>query len=129
MTELTKNQWDDFLSQHPNVHILQTSAWGDLKSAFGWDAARLVVDNVGAQILFRRLPMGFTLAYIPKGPVGNNWGDFWPEVDKLCRQRKTVFLKVEPDMWQGETDSLGAGSPPPGFRLSSHEIQPPAPWW
>lgn len=127
MPEKTSRQWDEFLHQYPNAHLLQTAAWGELKSAFGWDAAHVALDQIGAQILFRRLPLGFTLAYIPKGPIGAlaDWEQLWPQVDQLCRKRRTVFLKVEPDLWTGETDALGVENPPPGFRLSPHEVQPP----
>jgi len=78
-----------------------------------------VVGDAGAQVLFRRLPLGFTLAYLPKGPVGADWTALWPAVDVLCRQRRAAFLKVEPDLWEED-----APAPPPGFRASEHAIQP-----
>ena len=81
--------------------------------------------DCGAQILFRSLPLGFSLAYIPKGPVGADWDHLWPEVDAVCKERRAIFLKVEPDLWEGEPDSPWGGAPPSGFRLSPHEIQPP----
>ncbi len=124
MPVLTASQWDDFLKQHPRVHLLQTSAWGTLKSDFGWEPVRVVVGDVGAQVLFRRLPLGFSVAYIPKGPVGKGWEALWPEVDDLCHRKKAVFLKVEPDLWEDEADSLFDAAPPPGFRLSPRGIQP-----
>ncbi len=126
MVYQSPTEWDQFLLQYPTVHLLQTSAWGTLKSAFGWDAAHVNAGDIGAQVLFRRLPLGYSLAYIPKGPVGKleEWDLLWPEVDKLCRQRNAVFLKVEPDIWQDEADALWAGSPPPGFRHSPQDIQP-----
>ena len=116
--------WQAFLDRHPEAHLLQTAAWGDLKAAFGWRVMRLVVGEAGAQVLFRPLPLGFTVAYIPKGPVGSReaWEDLWPQVDALCRRHRAVFLKVEPDIWE-ETDPQGA-VPPPGFRPSPHAIQP-----
>lgn len=142
MPELNASEWDDFLTRYPNAHLLQTSAWGELKADFGWDVTRVVVGDLGAQVLFRRLPLGFTLAYIPKGPVRalesenhpsfesvkNSWADLWPAVDAVCRTRKSVFLKVEPDLWsldQPDEDGAGRMEQPGGFRPSSHSIQPP----
>ncbi len=58
--------WNHFLSQHPDTHLLQTGEWGELKSAFGWKPVRLISGDLGVQILFRRLPLGFTIGYIPK---------------------------------------------------------------
>jgi len=116
--------WNDFLTAFPDAHILQTGAWGELKSAFGWHAVQVVSGDSGAQILLRRLPFGLSLAYIAKGPVGRNWEKLWPEVDAVCRAHRVVFLKVEPDIWEGETDSVWGAAPPTGFSLSPHEIQP-----
>jgi peptidoglycan pentaglycine glycine transferase (the first glycine) len=133
MPELNPSEWDEFTSCHPDVHILQTREWGALKDAFGWQSIRLANVGVGAQILFRRLPLGFSVAYIPKGPLCprdepvKNGNAFWEEVDLLCKSNRAVFLKVEPDTWE-EPASEEAQSllplPPPGFRLSPRTIQP-----
>jgi lipid II:glycine glycyltransferase (peptidoglycan interpeptide bridge formation enzyme) len=124
MQSLTSAQWNDFLAQYPDAHFMQTSAWGELKSAFGWQVQRIATEHSGAQVLFRRLPLGFTLAYLPRGPVGKHWHDLWPYIDRVCRKRRAVFLKVEPDLWTGNRQTL-AGSLPSGFRLGFHSIQPP----
>ncbi len=124
MRELSAAEWDSFLLQFPHAHILQTTAWGELKSAFGWQPARMVAGQSGAQLLFRRLLPGLTLAYLPKGPLGADWESLWPEVDRLCRRRRAIFLKVETDLWQEQADSHWEGQPAPGFRLSPHGVQP-----
>ncbi len=119
---LEASTWETFLREHPNAHILQTAAWGEVKAAFGWRVARVVVGAVGAQVLFRPLPLGLSVAYVPKGPVGSpeGWKALWPALDALCRQERAVFLKVEPDVWEGEA----AAAPPPGFRAAVHAVQP-----
>ncbi len=114
--------WEAFLFQHPNAHLLQTGAWGELKAAFGWSVERVIAGQTGAQILLRRIPFGMNFAYLSKGPVGEKWGDCWPEVDAVCRRRHAIFLKVEPDQWIGVD---GINTPPPGFQPSPHSIQPP----
>jgi len=116
---LPTNAWDEFLERHPEAHILQSSAWGQLKSAFGWKSDFVRVGNCGCQVLFRRLLLGLTFAYVPKGPVGKDWSKLWPELDRLCRKHGAIFLKVEPDWWDG-TD-LSAFFP--GF-IPSAPIQP-----
>ena len=41
--------------------------WGELKKNFGWKPVRIIINNeIGAQILFRRLPLGLTIGYMPK---------------------------------------------------------------
>lgn len=109
--------WNQFLSRHPNAHLLQTGEWGELKSAFGWKPVRVVSGEVGVQILFRRLPLGFTVGYIPKTNVHES---LWNEIDSVCKQNRAVFLKLEPDAW-GDSSSI----PYYQLRISPHNIQPP----
>lgn len=101
MARLTLSEWDEYLArQTASGHILQQGAWGELKTGFGWDVERLQAGGGAAQVLFRRLPLGLSFAYIPKGPIGADWLGLWPEVDRLCRSKRAIFLKVEPDAWQ-----------------------------
>src|SRR5215211_7948095 len=89
-------EWNQYLQNHPKVHLLQTAEWGELKSAFGWKPVRIVNGDSGVQILFRRLPLGFTIGYIPKA---NPDESLWKEIDSLCNQNRAIFLKLEPNTW------------------------------
>lgn len=122
MTLLNANQWDNFLKDYPQAHILQTSAWGMFKSSFGWKTRWVQSGAAGAQVLFYHLPLGFSVAYIPKGPVGETWGNLWPEIDALCQKEKSVFLKVEPDIYESEGGDLKDCLP--GFLPGCSPIQP-----
>lgn len=109
--------WNHFLSAHPNTHLLQTGEWGELKSAFGWKPVRIVNGAAGVQILFRKLPLGFTIGYIPKVNINES---LWDEIDSVCKQNHAVFLKLEPDSW-GDNSSITNYQ----LRISPHNIQPP----
>jgi lipid II:glycine glycyltransferase (peptidoglycan interpeptide bridge formation enzyme) len=103
------------------------SAWAALKSPYGWSSERvLVTGGGGAQILFRRLPLGLgTIAYVPYGPVVN-----WAEANEVkktlgaihqaARQHRALFLKIEPgyELPPGLLPGLG-------FRPSPQTVQPP----
>jgi lipid II:glycine glycyltransferase (peptidoglycan interpeptide bridge formation enzyme) len=125
-------EWQNFLkSNYPNAHVLQTAEWGELKSAFDWQPARIISGDTGAQILFRKLPLGFTFAYLPKPVFGGQFpavsNPFWAEVDSVCHRKRAIFLKIEPDDWEepaGKSSGV-PGKPQGSFRLSSHNIQPP----
>jgi peptidoglycan pentaglycine glycine transferase (the first glycine) len=82
------------------------------------------VGETGAQILFRRLPLGYSFAYLPKGPVTASVPDpgLWSAVDQACRSRRAVFLKVEPDGWEGEGQTSVFN--PAAFVSSPQHIQP-----
>jgi lipid II:glycine glycyltransferase (peptidoglycan interpeptide bridge formation enzyme) len=133
-------EWDSFVAAHPYGHILQSSAWGGLKSTFGWRAERIRAGNDGALVLFRRLPAGLgALAYIPRGPLVN-WGRpdpmaaLLPALDAACRERRAAFLKIEPDVLQDtglKPQVAKAAAPTPdlgflasNFRPSPHPVQP-----
>jgi lipid II:glycine glycyltransferase (peptidoglycan interpeptide bridge formation enzyme) len=100
------DQWNNFTASHPETHLLQTGAWGELKSSFGWKPVRIIVDVDGAQILFKRLPGGLSVAYVPRGPVGRLTDTLLAEIDLVCREERAVFLKLEPDAWAGEQPDL-----------------------
>ena len=123
MPVLTFEEWTQFTNRYPDAHLLQQAAWGKLKSDFGWQPVYLAEGETGAQVLFRSLPFGFSIAYIPKGPLGSNWSELWPLVDTVCREKHAVFLKVEPDAWEGEFAGDEALQQA-GFRRSPHDLQP-----
>jgi peptidoglycan pentaglycine glycine transferase (the first glycine) len=120
--EISPERWKTFLTNHPNAHLLQSCDWGELKAAFGWDVVRIQDGPCGAQILFRRLPFGFSLAYIPKGPLGPWLPDFLPAIDKVCQQKRAFALKIEPD--EGNNPELAEELQSHGFLPSKHTIQP-----
>jgi peptidoglycan pentaglycine glycine transferase (the first glycine) len=114
--------WDVFLEGNPQTHLLQTSPWGELKAAFGWDVAHLTHSQAGAQVLFYRMPLGLKLAYIPKGPIGSWFTDLLPELDAFCRDYGAFALKIEPDLiWD---EGFARMLQNEGFQASPHEVQP-----
>ncbi|MBM3127761.1 MAG: peptidoglycan bridge formation glycyltransferase FemA/FemB family protein [Chloroflexi bacterium] len=123
--------WDDCVAARGG-HLLQSSAWGELKTRFGWRASRVAVTRdhaitagapsamrqlpnepmsqsahtqtiiAGAQILFRRLPLGLVFAYIPRGPVVDpaDHNTVAALFDALCdaaKSRRAFALKIEPN--------------------------------
>ncbi len=119
---LTAADWTAFLADHPDAHLLQTTAWGDLKASFGWEVVRLAVEGTGAQVLFRRLPLGLRLAYLPKGPVGQPSPALLQALDAVCRAHDAFLLKVEPD--ELDTPEATVRWRAAGFLPSPHAIQP-----
>jgi lipid II:glycine glycyltransferase (peptidoglycan interpeptide bridge formation enzyme) len=125
MPEVNLTDWNRFLETHTEAHLLQMGDWGELKKDFGWKPVRILLNNeVGAQILFRRLPLGLTLGYIPKLAFSDKLlavsVELWREVDIVCKKNRSIFLKIEPDSWNKEFVL-----PHSYFTFSSHNIQPP----
>jgi peptidoglycan pentaglycine glycine transferase (the first glycine) len=128
--------WDDFAAAHPNGHILQTARWAQLKSAFGWTTQRAELRTIpspsapilgGASILFRRLPWGQALAYVPKGPVVD-----WSAPDQaravltmareFGKKAHAALLKIEPEL--PDSPEVAARMAGYGFVRSPQRVQP-----
>jgi len=116
-------EWNQYLQSHPNTHLLQAGEWGELKAGFGWEPVRMISGEAGAQILFRNLPLGFTIGYMPKPlfdkQLFDNNHSFWEELDSVGKRYHAIFLKIEPDTWNEPFRSMG------NARVSPHNIQPP----
>ncbi len=86
------------------MHLLQSPPWIALKSGFGWRGEQITLENAPrpAQILYRNLPFGLKIAYIPKGPA-LNWQDeqavrqSLAALTRAARKPGVIFLKIEPD--------------------------------
>ena len=125
MKFLSVDAWEQFIARHPYSHILQTPAWGELKAAFNWTPKYVTQGALGALILFRRLPLGFSVAYLPRGPIGEGeWAPFWSALDDLCKKERALFLRVEPDIWEPASKGF-IQRQLPQFIETNHTIQPP----
>ncbi len=130
---VNRQAWDAFVAGHPAGHLLQTWAWGELKARFGWRALRLALVEVGgivagAQVLFRPVLPGFSLAYIPKGPL-MDWahpaqaGALLDGLRAVCRARRSIFMKIEPHA--SDDVALREAIVRRGALVSEHTVQPP----
>ncbi len=106
-------EWDDFVAQHPQGHLLQQAPWGSLKASFEWDVQRIIIIRggeaagpaavpvAGAQILFRQR-YGVCAVYVPRGPLlaGDQSVDdlLLATLERRARRRRAVFLRVEPNV-------------------------------
>ncbi len=126
--------WEGFVASEPTGTFLQSAAWGAFKEKWGWRARRVALrrDGVlaaGAQILFRSLPLGRSVAYIPRGPVVPDddpalLATLFNEVHQLCRAEGALLLTVEPP-WVLPSEGA-ARLYALGFRDASAAVQPRA---
>ncbi len=122
--------WDEFVSQAPNGHLLQSWAWGEFKRAYGWQPVRLALledDRIvaAAQVLLRSFA-GLSLPYVPRGPVvAADRPDLYTRllgaIHRLARDRHSVFLKVEPN--EPVHTPLARLFSREGFYPSKHTVQ------
>ncbi|MGB0387073.1 MAG: lipid II:glycine glycyltransferase FemX [Ardenticatenaceae bacterium] len=126
--------WEGFVRNEPTGSFLQSAAWGEAKSKWGWRSRRVAVKRegilaAGAQVLFRSLPLGRSIAYIPRGPVmGDNDPELLnvllEEVHSVCKEEGALLLTVEPN-WEQPTNGVEQLKRL-GFSQSESTIQPSA---
>lgn len=106
-------EWDGALLALSNPHVLQSWAWGEFKARYGWRAMRLLFVEAGrtvaaASVLERRLGrFPAAVLYVPKGPAldWDNCGvreQVVAELEALARQRRALFVKIDPDVYYPE---------------------------
>jgi lipid II:glycine glycyltransferase (peptidoglycan interpeptide bridge formation enzyme) len=128
-----RQTWDPALAQLPNAHVLQSWAWGDFKSRWGWQAERwLWVDSnqtsqvlktsevdpvAAAQILRRPIPRTpWSFLYVSKGPA-LDYADaslstqVLADLELYARRARALFIKIDPDV------PRAWGEPQPGQPL------------
>jgi lipid II:glycine glycyltransferase (peptidoglycan interpeptide bridge formation enzyme) len=122
MAVVNQETWNEFLSAHADAHILQTAEWGRFKQEYGWYPKFITNGQSGAMVLFRRLPLKRSIAYIPKGPVGPDWRPVVAEALQISKREGAILLYVEPDAWENcpECGTLVSE----GFTESDTSIQP-----
>lgn len=101
---ISKEEHDNFVKSSNLVNLLQSSSWAQIKD--NWENERIgFYDNdelvATASLLIRKLPLGFTMIYVPRGPIMNytdkNLVKF--VIDSLKKYGKTkraLFVKIDP---------------------------------
>lgn len=116
--------WDDAAVRSPGGHVLQSSAWAGIRESQGWTAEYLRIGDPlpVALVLWRRLPLGGRIAYVPRGPIVTD-GDLAPALGYLAehaRMERALFLKVDPEV---TPDAAAEALRLAGFRRAA-DIQP-----
>jgi lipid II:glycine glycyltransferase (peptidoglycan interpeptide bridge formation enzyme) len=101
--------WDQALMALPGAHVLQSWAWGDFKSRWGWTAERLLWSRAGrpvaaAQILARAIPpTPWRFLYVTRGPLldyadAGLAGQVLADLESYAQQTQALFIKIDPDV-------------------------------
>lgn len=103
-THISNTEHDDFVSQHIYCNLLQSSNWAKIKN--NWDHAIVGVKDenntlvASCLVLIKPLPLGFTMFYLPKGPVLDFKNEqlvsfFFHELKKFAKKRHCLFIKFD----------------------------------
>ncbi len=104
--------WDQTLARLPHAHALQSWAWGQFKSRWGWQVMPLTLSVAGnsweaaaaALVLKRKTPrLPFSILYVPKGPA-LDYRDaelrrrVLAQLEALARRERAIFIKIDPEV-------------------------------
>lgn len=103
--EISASAHDDFAKTSQQTNLLQSSDWAKIKDTWGnkrvgfFDAAGKQIAS--ASILIQPLPLGFTMLYIPRGPIMdyNNLDhvkQVMTDLKAIGKKEKTLFVKFDP---------------------------------
>ncbi|MCI0712280.1 MAG: peptidoglycan bridge formation glycyltransferase FemA/FemB family protein [Chloroflexi bacterium] len=107
-----KAVWNDLIKSFATAHILQSWEWGAFKQrTTGWTPERWIYRDendvaVAAVSLLTRTAGPFSVIYAPKGPLFAEYGsphtiEVIADLAKLARQRRAIWLKIDPDIIAG----------------------------
>ena len=124
--------WDDFVSQHFDPQPEQTSAWGDVRSHWGWKPTRIYIkqDGVilgGAQIQEFVIKKILRVGYISRGPLIAEGVDpllVLRAIKWLTRKLRLSYVAVSPPYF---CESLVKAMPAEGFQIRPDAL-PPSVW-
>lgn len=109
--------WNKDISSLYGASILQTSHWGNIKQAYGWQphyktwvdqhnilqAAALILER---SINFLKI-FQMRVLYIPRGPLLRDWqNSYWrnkvlDDIQSFAKERGAIFIKIDPEVILG----------------------------
>ena len=117
-------RWDELVVATGRAHVLQTAAWAELKAVTGWSTRRFVLDGGVAQVLLKRLPLGISVAYAPRGPLvdAERMADAITALRRALAKERCAGLLCDPEIADDPAtrDALGRA----GVRPSPVFVQP-----
>lgn len=95
-----KERWNNWLAD-AGGSFLQGWQWGEILKSEGKEVERLAFSEgdkviAQAQIIFAKLPLGWSYAFCPGGPVVVGGSDIWETFLVYLKNRGCIFLRCEP---------------------------------
>ncbi|MEA5018474.1 MAG: peptidoglycan bridge formation glycyltransferase FemA/FemB family protein [Erysipelotrichaceae bacterium] len=106
VSDLSPVEYQAFAYDHPLYNIYQSLEWAQIKKEWEhlfvgvYQEEELVLVSL---VLYRCLPMNYTLFYIPKGPLAN-YDDqklmryFFEKLKELAVSKKAIYIKIAPNI-------------------------------
>ncbi|CRH90640.1 Lipid II:glycine glycyltransferase [Chlamydia trachomatis] len=104
---ISAQEHDEFVKAHPQVNLLQSSSWAQIKDAWGNERLGFFKDGTlvaVASILIQPLPLSLTMIYIPRGPIMDYMDKdlvafVMKSLKTVAKSKRTVFIKFDPSIY------------------------------
>lgn len=106
VSELSQSTYQMFSIEHPLYNIYQSTQWAIIKKEWNHRFVGVYDDNklvLASLVLYRSLPFGYSLFYLPKGPLAD-FKDikllsyFFSELKKFAKSKKAISIKLTPNV-------------------------------
>ncbi|TWS94266.1 aminoacyltransferase [Streptococcus sp. sy018] len=103
---ISQDEHDTFVQNHPQANLLQSSKWAKIKDNWGNQRVGFYRNQelvASASILIRKLPLGFTMLYIPRGPI-MDYNDeelvsfVFKSLKAFGSKQRAIFIKFDPNL-------------------------------
>jgi len=104
---ITAEEHDEFVKTSPQNNLLQSSDWAKIKDNWGNERLGVYQDHklvAVASILIQPLPLGFTMLYIPRGPIMDYQNSelvafMLQSIKTYAKSKRAVFAKFDPSLF------------------------------
>ena len=104
---ITAEEHDEFVKKSPQTNLLQSSDWAKIKDNWGNERLGVYQDQklvAVASILIQPLPLGFTMLYIPRGPIMDYQNSelvafMLQSIKTYAKSKRAVFAKFDPSLF------------------------------
>lgn len=104
---ITAEEHDEFVKNSPQTNLLQSSDWAKIKDNWGNERLGVYQDHklvAVASILIQPLPLGFTMLYIPRGPIMDYQNSelvafMLQSIKTYAKSKRAVFAKFDPSLF------------------------------
>jgi len=98
-------EMEAFVRSHEKGHFSQMPCWAEVKRFWDWRGICVYREDrlaAAMSVLIRRLPLGFSLFYAPRGPVCDRcdaalWRELMVALKEDARKHRAILLYVDPD--------------------------------
>lgn len=104
---ISAKEHDQFVLSHPQVNLLQSAHWAQVKDNWEHELIGFYQDDkqvATAACLIKRLPLGMTMIYIPRGPI-MDYSDFelvnfvMTSLKAYGKSKRALLIKCDPSLF------------------------------